>query len=64
MSDWELPSVDETLCTGSGDCVEVCPTSCLEMNGRVPCMPRPADCISCSLCAIVCPVEAIRMDRE
>ena len=58
----ELPCLDETRCTGCGDCVLLCPTECLEMAGPLPWLPRPDDCISCSLCALVCPVEAIQME--
>ncbi len=57
----ELPLLDETRCTGCGDCVVICPADCLEMNGPLPWLPRPGDCISCSLCAVVCPVQAISM---
>ncbi len=57
----ELPLLDESRCTGGGDCVEVCPTRCLEMDGPLPWMPRPLDCISCSLCVAVCPADALRM---
>jgi formate hydrogenlyase subunit 6/NADH:ubiquinone oxidoreductase subunit I len=59
MSD--LPTLDETLCTGCGDCVAVCPTNCLEMSGPLPWLPRPGDCVSCALCAAVCPAAAITM---
>ena len=57
----ELPQLDETRCTGSGACVAVCPTACLEMAGLLPWMPRPEDCVSCELCVRVCPVEALRL---
>ena len=57
----ELPLLDEALCNGCGDCAAVCPTSCLEMAGRQPWMPRPVDCVSCALCCLVCPVDALRM---
>jgi formate hydrogenlyase subunit 6/NADH:ubiquinone oxidoreductase subunit I len=60
----ELPLLDETRCTGCGDCVAVCPVSCLDMRGALPWMPRPADCISCTLCAIICPADAIVMAEE
>ncbi|TMQ35430.1 MAG: ferredoxin [Planctomycetota bacterium] len=53
--------LDETRCTGCGECVPVCPAECLEMDGATPWLPRPVDCISCSLCAVVCPVDAITM---
>lgn len=57
----ELPLLDETRCTACGDCVALCPTSCLEMGELAPWLPRPHDCISCSLCALICPADAIRM---
>jgi NAD-dependent dihydropyrimidine dehydrogenase PreA subunit len=58
----ELPVLDETRCTGCGDCVEVCPADCLAMDGPVPWLPRPLACVSCSLCVLVCPAEALRLD--
>ena len=57
----ELPLLDETLCTGCGDCVAVCPTACLEMAGPLPWLPRPAACVSCSLCVLVCPAGALAL---
>jgi NAD-dependent dihydropyrimidine dehydrogenase PreA subunit len=57
----ELPLLDPTRCTGSGDCVAVCPTACLEMAGPVPWLPRPLDCVSCGLCELVCPADAVRL---
>jgi MinD superfamily P-loop ATPase len=57
----EMPVLDETRCTGCGDCVVGCPVECLEMAGLVPWLPRPLACISCSLCAVICPVEALSM---
>jgi Pyruvate/2-oxoacid:ferredoxin oxidoreductase delta subunit len=60
----ELPTLDERLCSGCGDCVAVCPTSCLEMSDPLPWLPRPRDCVSCALCAAVCPTEAIAMSGE
>jgi formate hydrogenlyase subunit 6/NADH:ubiquinone oxidoreductase subunit I len=31
----------------------------LEQAGPLPWLPRPGDCISCSLCQLICPVDAI-----
>jgi NAD-dependent dihydropyrimidine dehydrogenase PreA subunit len=56
-----LPLIDETLCTGCGDCVVVCPTECLAMAGRLPGLSAPADCVECALCVQVCPVRAIQL---
>jgi NAD-dependent dihydropyrimidine dehydrogenase PreA subunit len=59
----DLPLLDETRCTGCGDCVAVCPTNCLAMAGAIPWLIRPADCVSCAACIAVCPAEAIRLER-
>lgn len=58
----ELPLLDETRCTGCGDCVFVCPADCLEMTETLPWLPRPSDCLSCSLCVLICPAQALRME--
>ncbi len=55
----DLPLLDETRCTGCGDCVPVCPADCLAMDGPLPWLPWPGDCVSCSLCVLVCPAEAL-----
>ncbi len=60
----ELPVLDETRCTGCGDCVAVCPADCLEQRGKLPWLPRPADCVSCGACAAVCPTAAIRLSAD
>lgn len=57
----ELPVLDVLRCTGCGDCVAACPTDCLAMAGARPWLPRPADCVSCTACELVCPEEAIRL---
>jgi MinD superfamily P-loop ATPase len=59
----ELPLLDESRCTGCGECVPVCPVDCLEMLGQIPWLPRPAECVSCSLCEIICPARAIKLSR-
>lgn len=57
----EIPSLDDRRCSGTAACVEICPTSCLEMTAGLPWLPRPGDCVSCSLCVVVCPTHAIAM---
>ena len=57
----ELPLLDESRCTGCGDCVVICPAYCLEMAGLLPWLPRPEDCTSCGLCVEVCPTDALEM---
>ena len=60
----ELPSLDETRCTGCGDCVAICPTACLEMARAQPWMPRPHECIRCAVCVLICPADALQMSTE
>lgn len=60
----ELPTLDETRCTGCGDCVRVCPTACLEMAGPLPWLPRPLDCIRCAVCVLICPVQALGLEPQ
>ena len=57
----ELPLLDETRCTGCGDCVAVCPVDCLEMAAALPWLPRPNACVSCALCVAVCPESALTL---
>jgi MinD superfamily P-loop ATPase len=57
----DLPVLNEALCTGCGDCVMVCPTGCLALDGPAPWMPRPLACISCAACVLVCPTRALAL---
>jgi formate hydrogenlyase subunit 6/NADH:ubiquinone oxidoreductase subunit I len=62
VSPLQLPALDETRCTGCRDCVDTCPTKCLAMMRAVAWLPRPRDCISCGLCVLLCPVDALTME--
>jgi NAD-dependent dihydropyrimidine dehydrogenase PreA subunit len=58
-----LPAIalDEARCTGAADCVQVCPTDVLEMNGRrrKVVIRRPEQCIVCGACVVQCPADAL-----
>ena len=56
-----LPDIDSRLCTLCGDCVDVCPTECLEIARGIEVVLAPQACIQCEVCAAVCPVAAITM---
>jgi NAD-dependent dihydropyrimidine dehydrogenase PreA subunit len=55
------PSIDDSLCTACGICVDECPTSSLDLED-VAILARPADCNGDGVCADVCPNGAIKME--
>jgi NAD-dependent dihydropyrimidine dehydrogenase PreA subunit len=61
FAETHLPEVNEVRCLSSGDCIRVCPVGCLELDGPLPWLARPQDCVSCALCAMVCPANAIQL---
>jgi MinD superfamily P-loop ATPase len=64
MSDWALPEINLALCTRCGVCVEICPTSAVEMKESGPFVARPADCDYCTACEAVCAHGAITCTYE
>ena len=61
--------VDFSLCYGCAKCINACPTIVFELirdeSGQSVADPeREDDCILCLVCEIVCPVEAISVERE
>lgn len=59
-SKW-LPRIDWDLCTGCGDCVEICPVNALDqVDGRAE-LVAPEACTYCTLCEDICPVDAIEL---
>ncbi len=50
------------LCTGTAQCVLVCPREVLVMDGHAHkvVIARPADCILCGACIVQCPEDALR----
>lgn len=64
-----LVGVDFSLCYGCEKCIHACPTHVFELmedeSGSPVVDPiREEDCILCLVCEIVCPVEAISIERE
>ncbi len=52
----------EDKCSGAADCVQVCPSDVLQMDGkrRKVVIARPEQCIQCGACVVQCPESALR----
>lgn len=59
-----LPRIDRAVCSGCGDCVDVCHASALAMQERAVVVVSPADCDYCTDCEAVCPIGAITCPFE
>lgn len=51
--------IDLDLCTGAGECVDVCPEDVYEIVGGKVTVPNIGDCSECAACDGVCPNDAI-----
>ena len=61
-----VASIDPVLCTGCGNCPQVCPTYAIRMEKREAgvlsvSVVDELRCIGCGNCVVVCPVKAITL---
>lgn len=54
--------LDESLCTGCGICLNVCPHEVFEHKQRKITIANPADCMECGACQLNCPFHAIHVE--
>lgn len=63
--DTPIAAVDASLCTGCGNCPQVCPTLAIHMTKRESVLSLASvdamRCIGCGNCVVVCPVKAISL---
>lgn len=52
-----MPYVINSKCTACGKCKDECPVECIEADDIYKI--DPDICIDCSICATICPVDAI-----
>ena len=55
---WNV-EIDEEKCTGDEECVNVCPSAVLEMEGGKAVVANTDECLGCESCVEVCPSGAI-----
>jgi ferredoxin len=55
--------VDPELCTGSGTCVDICPTAAVRVEDSVAAIDL-VRCIGCGLCVSACPTNAMHLMKK
>lgn len=54
--------IDRNLCTGCGQCVDMCPVEAISLGDDNIAVVDPELCVDCGQCIDECPVEAISLD--
>ncbi|MCF8107980.1 MAG: CoB--CoM heterodisulfide reductase iron-sulfur subunit A family protein [Desulfohalobiaceae bacterium] len=56
-----VAEIDEKTCSGTGNCVQVCPEEAIQLEGSTA-RVNPAMCTGCGMCVAVCPHQAININ--
>lgn len=56
-----LPRIEQALCTGCHQCVDICPTQALDQRDGKAYLCYADRCTYCTACEDVCPVGAIAL---
>ncbi len=57
----QVPACDRSRCTMCGDCVTICPTHTIDLDGRGHFSVETAYCVNCKACVEACPEGALSM---
>jgi NAD-dependent dihydropyrimidine dehydrogenase PreA subunit len=60
MATYFMRATDQGLCTGCGECVEICPVQAVRLEGEISVVDEDW-CIGCGVCANVCPTGAVQI---
>jgi nitroreductase/NAD-dependent dihydropyrimidine dehydrogenase PreA subunit len=61
MTDRDVTTtIEETLCTGCGRCVDICPKDTITLKQEKAVVTGP-ECLHCGHCLAVCPTEAVQV---
>ncbi len=61
LSSLWMPVIDQSTCTGCGECVAHCPENALGSRNGKAAIVRPDACSYCGACETLCPVGAIEL---
>ena len=53
-------TIDKSICTECGECIDVCRFNAIREDFKVD----PISCEGCTICSLICPVEAIEMKEN
>lgn len=54
--------INKKLCTGCGNCAEVCPFNVLKIKDGKAVVENPENCKKCGACVSACPNNAIEIE--
>jgi ferredoxin len=58
-----MPWISKDMCTGCGECIDVCTVGAISMDDNVACIDED-QCIRCAVCHDACTYDAVRHDGE